>query len=271
MDLVVSKSTAFSEHSKLELQDDNIPPEPPAILFAGDRTPASPAAARSLFKWTLFWTNFLVPVDSPTALSSVCSPGSTFGRMRISSTLESEFCWSYQPSRLRLESCKINAQWSQAWAKQVEDTNFTRVLRIPQPVCRGDYQSALPCVRTVSLSALYLSIYWVSLRRSLARITLPYRFGKGMMPKAYHLNMNAMALIMDHWASQLAEQYGVGVASEVIARTRSNLQLDCISTLSYNSGTQTPGTASGSLPKASLLREEDALLENDSTLEMKKS
>ncbi|KXN83085.1 hypothetical protein AN958_01836 [Leucoagaricus sp. SymC.cos] len=35
-----------------------------------------------------------------------------------------------------------------------------------------------------------------------------YRFGKGMMPKRYRLSLNSMAVIMDNYASQLAEQYG---------------------------------------------------------------
>ncbi|KAM5538363.1 hypothetical protein V8D89_007965 [Ganoderma adspersum] len=61
-----------------------------------------------------------------------------------------------------------------------------------------------------------------------------YRFGKGMMPKAYRLNMNSMAVIMDNYANQLAEQYGNDVASEVIARSRSNLQLDSMPNVPYN-------------------------------------
>jgi len=60
-----------------------------------------------------------------------------------------------------------------------------------------------------------------------------YRFGKGMMPKAYRLSMNSMAVIMDNYASQLAEQYGNDVASEVLARSRSNLQLDALPTVGY--------------------------------------
>jgi hypothetical protein len=71
-----------------------------------------------------------------------------------------------------------------------------------------------------------------------------YRFGKGMTPKAYRLSMNSMAVIMDNYAkcvfslalcqsytylfilsSQLAEQYGPEVATEILARSRSNLNL----------------------------------------------
>lgn len=34
--------------------------------------------------------------------------------------------------------------------------------------------------------------------------------------------------------SQLAEQYGDGVASEVLARSRSNMQLDALPTVGYS-------------------------------------
>ncbi|OBZ65178.1 hypothetical protein A0H81_14828 [Grifola frondosa] len=40
-----------------------------------------------------------------------------------------------------------------------------------------------------------------------------------------------MAVIMDNYANQLAEQYGNDVASEVMARSRSNLQLDAMPTM----------------------------------------
>ncbi|KAJ7067878.1 hypothetical protein C8F01DRAFT_1116089 [Mycena amicta] len=52
-----------------------------------------------------------------------------------------------------------------------------------------------------------------------------YRFGKGMTPKAYRLSAKSMALIMDNYANQLAEQYGPEVATEMLARSRSNLNL----------------------------------------------
>ena len=87
---------------------------------------------------------------------------------------------------------------------------------------------------------------------------ITYRFGKGLMPKAYRLSMNSMAVIMDNYArcvrssvivflfcsligvfhSQLAEQYGADVATEVVARSRSNLHIDSTS-MPYASGTQT--------------------------------
>ncbi|KAG6826563.1 hypothetical protein H0H92_015296 [Tricholoma furcatifolium] len=50
-----------------------------------------------------------------------------------------------------------------------------------------------------------------------------YRFGKGMMPKAYRLSLNSMAVIMDNYAIQLAEQYGPDVAKDIVRHSRSTL------------------------------------------------
>ncbi|KAJ7983175.1 hypothetical protein DFH06DRAFT_978411 [Mycena polygramma] len=44
-----------------------------------------------------------------------------------------------------------------------------------------------------------------------------YRFGKGMMPKAYRLSEESMAVIMNSYASQLADQYG----SDTMSQSRS--------------------------------------------------
>ncbi|TFK36002.1 tetraspanin Tsp2 family [Crucibulum laeve] len=65
-----------------------------------------------------------------------------------------------------------------------------------------------------------------------------WRFGKGMMPEAYRLNMNSMAVIMDNYANQLADQYGEEVASDIIKKSRSNLQLDVIPSTVHASGAQ---------------------------------
>lgn len=45
-----------------------------------------------------------------------------------------------------------------------------------------------------------------------------YRFGKGMMPRAYRLSMSSMAVIMDTYADQLAEQYGPNVVSDIFKK-----------------------------------------------------
>ncbi|KAJ7165656.1 tetraspanin Tsp2 family [Mycena crocata] len=55
-----------------------------------------------------------------------------------------------------------------------------------------------------------------------------YRFGKGMMPKAYRLSAKSMAVIMNSYASQLADQYGPDMSEDIMARSRSTLTLDSI-------------------------------------------
>ncbi|KAJ7196930.1 hypothetical protein GGX14DRAFT_536977 [Mycena pura] len=48
-----------------------------------------------------------------------------------------------------------------------------------------------------------------------------YRFGKGMMPKAYRMSEKSMAAMA--YAAQLAEQYGPDVAEKTMAQSSSNL------------------------------------------------
>lgn len=53
---------------------------------------------------------------------------------------------------------------------------------------------------------------------------ITYRFGKGMMPEAYRLNMSTMAVIMENYAKNLTEQYGQEVADQIISKTQAVLQ-----------------------------------------------
>ncbi|KAF8148293.1 tetraspanin Tsp2 family [Crassisporium funariophilum] len=69
---------------------------------------------------------------------------------------------------------------------------------------------------------------------------ITYRFGKGMMPDAYRLNVKTMAVIMDDYANQLAEQYGADVASEVLKRSQTNLQLSGMHTPSNDTTQHVP-------------------------------
>jgi len=88
-----------------------------------------------------------------------------------------------------------------------------------------------------------------------------YRFGKGMMPKAYRLSLDSMAVIMDNYAQQLAEQYGTDVASDVLARSRvhlpvgfasqTNLPMETIPTVSYSNNAYTSSHAYGGVASAS--------------------
>ncbi|KAJ2919060.1 hypothetical protein MD484_g1335, partial [Candolleomyces efflorescens] len=59
-----------------------------------------------------------------------------------------------------------------------------------------------------------------------------YRFGKGMMPKAYRLSLNSMAVIMDQYAQQLADQYGADIANDIITRSKAGTP--------FESGRDTP-------------------------------
>jgi hypothetical protein len=62
-----------------------------------------------------------------------------------------------------------------------------------------------------------------------------YRFGKGMMPKAYRLSMNTMAVIMDNYANQLAEQYGDDGTTVAARRSRSILEMSGVPSVHYAS------------------------------------
>ncbi|KAJ7509625.1 hypothetical protein B0H11DRAFT_1702280 [Mycena galericulata] len=51
-----------------------------------------------------------------------------------------------------------------------------------------------------------------------------YRFGKGMMPERYRLDEGSVAVIMDGYAMQLADQYGPEVAAAALAQSQSRSQ-----------------------------------------------
>ncbi|KAJ7446654.1 hypothetical protein B0H11DRAFT_1745592 [Mycena galericulata] len=51
-----------------------------------------------------------------------------------------------------------------------------------------------------------------------------YRFGKGMMPERYRLDEGSVAIIMDGYAMQLADQYGPEVAAAALAQSQSRSQ-----------------------------------------------
>ncbi|KAF8812701.1 hypothetical protein BYT27DRAFT_7207544 [Phlegmacium glaucopus] len=70
------------------------------------------------------------------------------------------------------------------------------------PGCKGPY-----LVFERKLLALWIkAVFW---------------FGKGMMPEAYRLDITTMAVIMDNYANQFAEQYGADIASNVLKSTPS--------------------------------------------------
>ncbi|KAI6131928.1 hypothetical protein EDD17DRAFT_1776567 [Pisolithus thermaeus] len=121
---------------------------------------------------------------------------------------------------------KINGQWS--W-----NLDTAGRLRIQNRLhCCGYYSpSILPECKmhtqiwyTIIFSLVPLHIL-IILAGLLCCNHVTYRFGKGVMPKAYHLSLNSMAIVMDHYASQFAEQYGSDVALDILARSRSDLGL----------------------------------------------
>ncbi|KAG5727432.1 hypothetical protein E4T56_gene11917 [Termitomyces sp. T112] len=161
---------------------------------------------------------------------------------------------TYKRHTFNLEG-KINAQWSRDlgasgrlrvqnqlgccgyYSPFVEATiSQTCYARSVLPGCKLPYlqyeRKILSTWYTTVFSLVPLHLY-IMITGLLCSNHVTYRFGKGMMPKAYRLSLNSMAVIMDNYANQLAEQYGSDVATEILARSRSNLQLDSMPTMPY--------------------------------------
>ncbi|KAF8679618.1 Tetraspanin tsp2 [Rhizoctonia solani] len=186
---------------------------------------------------------------------------------------------TYKKKTFNLEG-KINAQWSTGigltgrlriqnqlhccgyFSPYVEATiSQTCYSRSPLPGCKGEYlrfeRKVLTSWYTVAFALVPLQLACM-VGSLLCANHVTYRFGKGMMPKAYRLDLNSMAVIMDNYAQQLAEQYGDDVASEIMARSRSNLQVDSqgygsvrnAETPTYNQSSFTGQGGYGSVPHA---------------------
>jgi len=169
---------------------------------------------------------------------------------------------TYKRRTFNLEG-KINSEWSRELGpdgrlriqNQLECCGYfspfveatisqTCYARSTLPGCKAHYLTFERLVLTrwytvaFALVPLHIAIMVVGL---LCSNHVTYRFGKGMMPKAYRLSLNSMAVIMDNYANQLAEQYGTDVASEVMARSRSNVNLSAMPTMPYGSNTMSSG------------------------------
>ncbi|KAK2460079.1 hypothetical protein APHAL10511_007913 [Amanita phalloides] len=168
---------------------------------------------------------------------------------------------AYKKRTFNLEG-KINLQWSRDigtsgrlkiqnvlqccgyYSPYVEATvTATCYSRSVLPGCKAAYfafeKVALKKFYSAAFALVPLQIM-VMVAGLLCSNHVTYRFGKGMMPKAYRLSLNSMALIMDQYASQLAEQYGKDVATEVMARSRANLsQFDSMPTMPYQTSSAT--------------------------------
>ncbi|KJA23081.1 hypothetical protein HYPSUDRAFT_1081494 [Hypholoma sublateritium FD-334 SS-4] len=161
---------------------------------------------------------------------------------------------TYKRRAFNLEG-KINAQWSQDLGSEgrlriqnvlsccgyfspfVEATiSQTCYSRSPLPGCKLRYldfeRSALKIWYSAVFGLVPLQLL-VMVAGLLCANHVTYRFGKGMMPKAYRLSTKSLAVIMDKYASQLAEQYGEDIASDILTRSRSDLQLDTMPKMPY--------------------------------------
>ncbi|KAJ6627329.1 hypothetical protein B0H10DRAFT_2210281 [Mycena sp. CBHHK59/15] len=171
---------------------------------------------------------------------------------------------TYKHRSLNLEG-KVNNQWSRDFGAEgrlriqnqlgccgyfspfVEATvSATCYARSILPGCKKSYldfeRVVLTRWYTVAFGIVPIHIA-VIIAGLLCSNHVTYRFGKGMTPKAYRLSMSSMAVIMDNYANQLAEQYGPEVATEILSRSRSNLNL--LDPLPYSSSS-TPHYQRGS-------------------------
>lgn len=180
---------------------------------------------------------------------------------------------TYKKRTFNLEG-KINAQWSQKLGAEgrmriqnqlqccgyfspfVEATiSQTCYARSILPGCKLPYLQFERFILKRWYAAVFILVpihISVMVAGLLCSNHITYRFGKGMMPEAYRLNISTMAVIMENYAryvillsistskpsnghcvpflpsslsSQLAEQYGSEIADQVLKRSQSDLQL----------------------------------------------
>ena len=132
---------------------------------------------------------------------------------------------TYKRRTFNLEG-KINAQWSRDldaesrlriqnqlnccgyFSPFVEATvSQTCYARSLLPGCKGPYlnfERSLLLLWYKVVFALVPAQIMIMVAGLLCSNHISYRFGKGMMPEAYRLNMNSMAVIMDNYAEYLA-------------------------------------------------------------------
>ena len=188
---------------------------------------------------------------------------------------------TYKRRTFNLEG-KINAQWSRSLDTEarlriqnqlnccgyfnpfVEATiSQTCYARSILPGCKGPYlrfeRGLLGIWVKIVFSLVPVQIL-VMVAGLLCSNHVTYRFGKGMMPEAYRLNMNTMAVIMDNYAkyvvfilffcsfpfsnhtcSKLAEHYGSDIAGSILRKASKSLTGNtAISTFRDSSGQDIP-------------------------------
>ncbi|KAJ7623347.1 hypothetical protein FB45DRAFT_752274 [Roridomyces roridus] len=145
---------------------------------------------------------------------------------------------TYKRRNLNIEG-KINQQWSQElgaagrlvvqnmlgccgyFSPFVEATvTPTCYARSVLPGCKADFlafeRRTLERWYTISFALVPVQIA-IIVSGLLCSNHVTYRFGKGMMPKAYRLSKEAMAVIVESYAQQLADQYGTDAAAHMVS------------------------------------------------------
>jgi hypothetical protein len=130
----------------------------------------------------------------------------TLGRLRIQDALKC--CGYFSPT--------IEAVVSPlCYPRSIEDGCKNRYIKLERTVMKTWYTVAF------SLVGPHILIILAGL---LCSNHVTYRFGKGLTPQRYRLDLDSMAVIMNDYASQIAAQYGPDVAAEAVSR--SSLHLD---------------------------------------------
>ncbi|KAF7332188.1 hypothetical protein MKEN_00099800 [Mycena kentingensis (nom. inval.)] len=150
---------------------------------------------------------------------------------------------TYKRRNLNLEG-KINQQWSRElgaagrltiqnalhccgyFSPFVEATvSSTCYARSILPGCKKPFfqlqKTALTRWYTIAFGLVPVHI-GVMVSALLCSNHVTYRFGKGMMPKAYRLSKESMAVIMEKYAAQLSDQYGADAAAQMMASASSS-------------------------------------------------
>ncbi|KAF8879974.1 tetraspanin Tsp2 family [Gymnopilus junonius] len=148
---------------------------------------------------------------------------------------------TYRKRTFNLEG-KINAQWSRALGAEgrlrvqnqleccgyfspfVEATvSQTCYARTVLEGCKGVYLDYERFILKRWFAASFILVpvqIAVIVAGLLCSDHITYRFGKGMMPERYRLNLTTMAAIMENYANQLADQYGADIADDILRKTR---------------------------------------------------
>jgi len=130
----------------------------------------------------------------------------TMGRLRIQDALKC--CGYFSPSVEAVAS-------PLCYPRSIEDGCKNRYIKLERSVLKKWY--------TISFSLVGPHIL-IILAGLLCSNHVTYRFGKGLTPKRYRLDLDSMAVIMNDYASQIAAQYGPDVAAEAVSRSSIHLE-----------------------------------------------